>query len=206
LTRWKRVNWFRRLCGRMLKPSRWNSFETELTSSLPGIRASHLVQQEQDRDQKIRDISGRASDGQLSLFDLPCVSLKMSKDTYRLDSPQSSVTWKKMVTAQRGEYSQRLKSAHRTREKESLSWLTINTEDAARTGSMEAWKEYEEDQRTCQARLRNQVHAWPTVTTQDSENLGGGKPVQTEQPTAERHRWPARPGEEQYEWERPRVI
>jgi hypothetical protein len=45
----------------------------------------------------------------------------------------------------------------------SSSWLTISTEDACRTGSAEGWKEYEDGNRTTQARLRNQIHNWPTV-------------------------------------------
>ena len=54
---------------------------------------------------------------------------RMSKDTYRLDSPASSATWKKMVTQQRGEYSQRVKLAHHTKESESISWPTPAARD-----------------------------------------------------------------------------
>ena len=47
-----------------------------------------------------------------------------------LDSPQLSATWKKTVTEQRGEYSQRVKLAHLTRESESISWPTPTTQDS----------------------------------------------------------------------------
>jgi hypothetical protein len=71
-----------------------------------------------------QDTSGHTSEDISKQLDLFNVSLKTSKDTSRLDSPQSSATWKKMVTQQRGEYSQRKKLAHRIEEKEYLSWPT----------------------------------------------------------------------------------
>jgi hypothetical protein len=54
-------------------------------------------------------------------------------------------------------------AARRTSGKGSSSWLTISTEDACRVGSAEGWKEYEDKHKTTQARLRNQIHNWPTV-------------------------------------------
>jgi DNA (cytosine-5)-methyltransferase 1 len=63
---------------------------------------------------------------QLDLFD---ASLKTSRDTYRLDSPEViERLGRRMVTEQRGEYSQRLKSAHRIRESESISADMGNSE------------------------------------------------------------------------------
>ncbi len=56
-------------------------------------------------------------------------------------------------------------------------WQTPSVEDAGRTGSEEAWMEYEKDGRTTQCRLRNQIWA----------------------------HWPAGPGE-QYPWEPPRIA
>ncbi len=124
--RWSRVNWIPHLFGRILKPSQHTSFETALTSSLEDIRANRLARLEREAGSKTPVISGHTSDGtynQLSLFN---ASLRTSKDTSRLDSTASSATWKKMVTTQRGDYSQRLKSVRHTSGSES-SYLPTPT-------------------------------------------------------------------------------
>ena len=124
--RWSRVNWIPHLFGRILKPSQHTSFETALTSSLEDIRANRLARLEREAGSKTPVISGHTSDGtynQLSLFN---ASSRTSKDTSRLDSTASSATWKKMVTTQRGDYSQRLKSVRHTSGSES-SYLPTPT-------------------------------------------------------------------------------
>ena len=50
-------------------------------------------------------------------------------------------------------------------------WQTPSVEDAARVGSAEGWRQYREENRTTQARLRNQVH-WPTPRANDAEKRG----------------------------------
>ena len=50
-------------------------------------------------------------------------------------------------------------------------WQTPSVEDAARAGSAESWQQYREENRTTQARLRNQVH-WPTPQDNDAEKCG----------------------------------
>jgi hypothetical protein len=68
-------------------------------------------------------------------------------------------------------------AARLTRENASSSWLTISTEDACRTGSAEGWKEYEDGNRTTQARLRNQIHNWPTANARDwKDSITGTHP------------------------------
>ena len=59
-------------------------------------------------------------------LDLLNASSRTSKVTSRLDSTASSATWKKMVTTQRGDYSQRLKSVRITSGSES-SYLPTPT-------------------------------------------------------------------------------
>ena len=129
LTRWNRVSWMPHLFTRILKPSHHISFEAALTSSLADIRASRLVQREGAGVKMTPAISGHTSENistQLNLFN---ASSKTSRDTSRLDSTASSATWKKMVTTQRGEYSQRLKSAHLTRESACSFWPTPVAQD-----------------------------------------------------------------------------
>ena len=117
--RWSRVNWIPHLFGRTLKPSQHISFETALTSSLEDIRANRLVRLEREAGSKTPVISGHTSDGTYNQLNLFNASSRTSKDTSRLDSTASSATWKKMVTTQRGDYSQRLKSVRHTSGSES---------------------------------------------------------------------------------------
>ncbi|MFA6159374.1 MAG: hypothetical protein WC763_07150 [Candidatus Paceibacterota bacterium] len=56
---------------------------------------------------------------------------------------------------------------------ESGLWQTPSVEDAGRQGSAEAWREWEDEGRTTQCRLRNQAQMWPTPTGQDAENNAG---------------------------------
>ena len=128
-TRWKAGSYLPHLFIRILKPSQRKSFETALTSSLAVTRANPFQQQESDLVKMTQDTCGHTSESTSKQYDLLDASLKMSKDTSRLDSPQSSATWKMMVISQRGEYSQRVKSAHLTKESESISWPTPSARD-----------------------------------------------------------------------------
>ncbi len=119
--RWKRETWMRHLSGRTLRHSQQNRFAAWWTSSLAATRANRSQQQVADSAQKTQDTSGRFYAEQYELFSPEESSSKTSKGTSRWDSPQSSATWKKMVTEQRGEYLARLKSEQATRERESSS-------------------------------------------------------------------------------------
>lgn len=130
LRRWKPNSFLPRLCGAILKPCQWSRFEAELTSLHLAIPVSLLVQRENGQEKTIPDTSGRTSltlSGQLDLFG---ASLKTSKDTLASDSEKSLATWKALVIKLRGEYSQRAKSAHYTRESESTSWPTPSAHEA----------------------------------------------------------------------------
>ena len=48
-----------------------------------------------------------------------------------------------------------------------MNWFTPSVEDAAREGSAAAWRQYAEDGRTTQARLRNQIHSTTSEGTAD---------------------------------------
>ena len=187
--RWNQVSWFQRLSSRILKPSRRTSFEAALTLSLEDTRASRFQQQDSEREPMTQDIYGPTSLITSDQLDLFSASLKTSRDTYRLDSPQSLATWKKMVTEQRGEYSQRVKSAHLIREKESISWATPNTMDHLPQRSEEALVRQATTQRKGRTRpsnLREQVNptavaiyqepqTWATPRTTDAQ--GAGRPL-----------------------------
>jgi hypothetical protein len=129
LRRWKGEPWLRHLFGRTLKPSQHTCFEAELTSLLEDTHASLFQQQESEQVKMTPDTSGRGSDSMWTQLDLLTASSRTSKDTSALDSEKSSKTWKDLVTQRRGEYSARLKSAHLTRENESISWPTPQARD-----------------------------------------------------------------------------
>lgn len=167
-TRWKQGSYLPHLFTRILKPSQRTSFETALTSSLEVIRASRFQQQDSERELMTQDTCGLLLGDTLTQLDLFDASLKTSTDTYRLDSPQSSATWKKMVTEQRGEYSLRLKSAHLTRESESTSWATPRA-----CSAMAA----QINKKTADAKYPNletqvaQTFTWRTPTASDWKNM-----------------------------------
>lgn len=125
LRKWKRDKWFRALCGRILNPSQWIAFQRALSTSLQqGIRASRSARQESEREETIPGTSGPTSSTLSNQQDLFGAFLRTSKDTSVKDSKKYSATWNQSVIEQRGEYSARLKQAHRTRENGCLSWPT----------------------------------------------------------------------------------
>ena len=186
LIKWNQVSWLPPLFGRILKPSQHTYFETELQSSLVDIHANHFQQQGNDKAQMIPDTYGPTSDNIFKPSDQNELFLRMSKGIYRLDSPQSSATWKKMVMQQRGEYSQRVKLAHHTKESESLSWATPNTMDHLPQRSEEALRRQAQTTRKGRSRpanLREQVNpraveiyqevkGWPTPRASEYKDCG----------------------------------
>ncbi len=185
LRKWKRDYWFRRLCLATLKPCQWNAFETEFTSLHLAIHASHFRQQDSGKEQMIPDTSGltlKKSSEQLDLLD---ASLKTSKDTLALDCEKSLQTWKASVTKQRGEYSQRVKSAHRTKEKESTSWPTATVFDVTGgsyptelvNGQWRSKHSKDPNSPWYGAKLRDAVETaermWPTPSTRDYKGSNG---------------------------------
>jgi len=133
--RWKPGSYLPHLFTRILKPSQQKYFEEKLASSLEDIHVNLSQQQGSDSEKMTQDTSGPTYGDTSNQLDLLDASLKTSRDTSRLDSPASSATWKKIVTEQRGEYSQRVKLAHLTKENESTSWLSPTTIDISRTPS-----------------------------------------------------------------------
>ena len=138
LRKWNQVSWIPPLFGRILKPSQHTYFETELQSSLADIHANHFQQQGNDKAQMIPDTYGPSSDTTYKPSDQNELFLRMSKGIYRLDCPQSLAIWKKMVIEQRGDYSQRLKLAHHTKEKGLSSWPTPTVSDIKGPRGVEA--------------------------------------------------------------------
>mgnify|MGYP005996562917 CR=1 FL=1 len=169
LRRWNRVSWLQRLFTQTLKPSHQKSFETELTLSLAVIPVSPSQQQDCEKERKMNDICGRTLGDTYKQLDLPNVSLKTCKDISRLDSAQSSAIWKKMVTEQRLEYSQRVKLAQTIREKECSYWLTPQAADCKNMNTAN------------QMMLSRQVKLFPTPCARDSRDDGDMQAAQKRQ-------------------------
>ena len=191
-TRWKEGSYYQHLFGRILKPCQYNLFETKLTSLLAAIHVNPLAQQESDLEKKTQDTCGLTSGDTLNQLDLFDASLKTSKDTSVLDSEKSLATWKALVIKSRGEYSQRVKLALLTREKESTSWPTATVFDVT-GGSYPTelvkgqWRSKDSKDPNSPwygAKLRDAVETaekmnWPTPSTRDYK--GGISPERTHQ-------------------------
>ena len=125
----KKGGWMKRLSGLICPPSQHQSFVEKYRDSLLGIHVNHSVHREKGKGKKIQDTSGLKLENTPGQLEFNGFLQKMSKDISRLDSPQSSATWKKMVTKWRQEYSQRKKLALHTEGAEFLSWATPQASD-----------------------------------------------------------------------------
>ena len=165
----------------MLKPSLHTCFETKLASLHPAILVNHSVLQENEKEQKTHDTFGHLFGNISEQLDLLGSSLRTSKDTSRLDSPQSSATWKKMVTSARGEYSARKKLALPIDASGSTSWATPRAADSAggpRTLNEKGQRiSVSDPTKTYGANLSDQVRHWPTPSARDHKG-GSGTVVQ----------------------------
>ena len=185
LTRLKRNDWIQHLYTRTLSHSHSKSFVDAWTSYLGDSPANLSQMLEQSNQQKTLGISSPISSKESESADPQLSFLRMSKELSQakqemenLFSSMSLEAWKKWVTEQRQEYSQRQKLAHRTRENESLSWATPNTMDHMAERSPEAMERQfatHRKGRTRPSNLREQVN-WPTARTSDAE----GGPIKTE--------------------------
>ena len=183
--RWKKDSFVQHLFTRILCVSQHKSFETKLTLLLEDIPVSHFHRQVKDKEKTIPDTCGLSSENTWKQLDLVELCSKTSKVTYRLDSLQSLATWKKMVTTQRGEYSARVKLAHTTKEKESLSWPTATVFDATGggypteivNGQYKSKHSNDPDSAWYGAKLADAVKDnWPTPATRDYK---GGQNIET---------------------------
>jgi hypothetical protein len=136
LREWKAGNLMRLLSGLICDPSRGRAFETAWISSLAVIPASHSQPQENDSAPTTSATSGLLSQLAFGFCDPEPCSLKTSRDTSPLGYGKSSMTWEAWVTERRGEYSARLKLAHRTNASGCSSWPTASTRDWKDTPGM----------------------------------------------------------------------
>ena len=135
LQRWKRNSWIQHLSTLTLKPSHTESFVDAWTSSVGDSHVNHSPLLDSVKQLMTQDTCSHSSQMESRSANLELFSSK----TYKESSPAQQVTenqfsnmssehWKKWVTEQRQEYSQRVKSAHLIRESESssLGWPTAS--------------------------------------------------------------------------------
>ena len=128
---WKKGSWIRALFGRILRPSQWDAFHQDLlTSSQEAIRVSPSVRPVKALAKMIPDTCGPTSKTLSSLFDQLDASSRTFEDTLPTGCIASCPDWETWVTELQQDYSQRMKLAHHTRDKESLYWPTAWTSDA----------------------------------------------------------------------------
>jgi len=92
-----------------------------------------------------------------------------------LGSMEYDLTWRRKVTPAGRLMSRLAPSERRTGGIGCTGWQTPSVEDAARIGSAEAWGQWEQEKRTTQCRLRNEVHVlagWPTPRAQSAKASG----------------------------------
>jgi len=166
--KWKRDSWMRHLFGRTLKPSLGSHFATEWISSVAAIRASHSVQPASDSEVKTPGISGRISQEAFQFFNQESASLKTSRATLPVGCITFCATWEDWVTEQRGAYSQRLKSAHRTSASGCLSWPSPVASEV-RQGFQDRSRGMKGSQESLTTVV---IKSWPTPNAADS--LQGG--------------------------------
>ncbi len=163
------------LSGTMLSPStanlgveRWiASLAVSLVwRSVPQASEKALMEKEATSGESTRDLFAK--------FDQGLFLSKTSQPSLFGESTAYSETWPTSGTMRNGLCSQRKKWELRSSVAASLSspgtesnWLTPTTEDAGRTGSAESMRKYLEGGQTSGARLRNQIHNWPTPVAND---------------------------------------
>lgn len=179
------------LSGRILKPSRGNSFAEEWASSLEASHVNPLVAQAHEEGAMTPDISGQISQKASESSSHQSCSSKMSKESSPPSSKEttgttqkahrwlsmSSENWNEWVIAQRREHSARLKSARLTYGNEPSSWRspTVNVvgkENNLFTKSGEPWRgEGRPYQKTFDLGL--QVRALDGQQEEDNHNIVG---------------------------------
>lgn len=115
---WKRVWWMQHLCGRILKPSTRDRFETALMESLEVIHASLSASQETGPAWKIQDTFGRIYQRLLKKSGRSGAFSKTSAGTSVWDIPKFTEAFEIWVTWSRATSTQRQKLALRIGEKD----------------------------------------------------------------------------------------
>lgn len=191
LQRWKQGKFPRLLSGLTFARSLGET-SMGLTYSAEVFHVSLSQQRGEVTQTPIRDTSSLPSSKESELQDLPLFSWKTSKELSARVSREtdgatlpelrfcsmSSESWSEWVTAQRQEYSVRLKSAHLTNASEHSSWPTARARDHKNCSDPATWDCREKRNRYDQLGRAVFKHLpnWPTPncpSPHDSDNSAG---------------------------------
>lgn len=182
LLAWKRVYWFRHLCGRMLKPSTHTLFVERYTASLEDIHVSPSASLGSKTGLTMSSTFGQIYMIQLELFSQDSATLKTLLTTSTLGTNRSKGIWRDWVIGLRREYTQRLKLALHTREKDYLSllWTTPSARDYKDTPGMSMSRGSQERGRLDQLGRQVFFHAKEAYSSgigRNPELIGGMNPA-----------------------------
>ncbi len=197
-TRWKRGSYIKHLYGLTCEPSHSSAFVEKWTSSVEDSHANHSVLQAIKEVLTTQDTCSHTSQKESDCVNLELFSSKMWKESSEQEptkenqwSNMSEEHWKKWVTQQRSEYSQRVKLACRISESESSSLVypTPRLSDGeggtveAKLGSKSFYRENKKGEKWS-VKLKDAVesmHSWstPRANAVDSTrpNRKGGIPL-----------------------------
>jgi len=135
-----------------------------------------LMDPESASAQKTLGTSGLSSQTEFDFFAPDSAISRMSKDTSASDSERSLESWNQSVTKRRGEYSQRLKSAHRTSASGSSSWPTIRASEYKDTGPIGS-KSHDHmlGKHYLCAVVTQEAANWPTIQARDYRSVTGNE-------------------------------
>ena len=150
----------------------------QLTLFAEDSPANHSVKPGSEEARRMTATSGRKCLGSSKSASPVGLLGRMLLGSSIWNSTARYLTWKAKVTKSGHSYwvlapsKPRIKDNAAGSSEEKEMWQTPSNNDAGRKGSAEAWKQYAEDGRTTQCRLRNQVQMWPTPRSSEYKGVG----------------------------------
>ena len=148
------------------KPFDWLGGPRSVPCGQAPVPVNPTVSPESKQATQTLETSGRHSQGSSESANLQQSLASRLKARFGTGgSIEYAETWKLKATPLGRTYWAHIASVHRTSDKGFTGWQTVSVEDAGRQGSLAAWMEYRDNHKTCQCRLRNEVHTagWPTA-------------------------------------------
>ena len=168
LQRLRKISWLSKLCGRICEPSRQQSFEDALISSLRGIRVSRSALPGKEKARSIPDTFGRILDESLRQLSLFGASSRTCRVTSLLGSTEFTQSYETWVTLLRQDCLRRRSAVRRTNGKDCLSWPTADMMMGHRVGKELEPENWQRQQREkARKGINKQFHLniavnWPT--------------------------------------------
>ena len=157
LKKYEQVDWIKHLFGAIPPPSIANHLLEKWMQSLEDSHVNHLVEQEEEREQKTKDGYGKTSLDWLARYDQENCFWRTSQDSFLEVSKLSLEDFPRWGMMQNGLLYKLKKLEHLIREKEYLSWPTPDTMPEAPNSSANVKER--------PASLGKAAELWQTPTT-----------------------------------------